>query len=178
MGVSVVSSVRSEEFYIEPVVNQGLIDQPLATQGGQVTPKATAVAARVPPEPPCLLAASQFHNVNAWIVRAILWGESRNKPSAINHNGNGTVDVGIAQINSIHFKELARYGIAPKNLMNACTGTYVAAWHLAKQVQRYGNTWAAVGGYHSQTAHLNAKYAKNIQTILHSWGQLGVSVKP
>lgn len=102
--------------------------------------------------------AAQFHNVNEGVLKAILKVESSGNPLAINRNANGTVDVGIAQMNSMHFKELAKYNIVPNQLFDACTAIYVAAWHLAKQIDRWGNTWFAIGAYHSATPYYNTRY--------------------
>lgn len=35
---------------------------------------------------------------------------------------------------------------------------------------RYGNTWQAIGAYHSETPHLRDEYARNIHAVLVSWG--------
>jgi hypothetical protein len=81
--------------------------------------------------------------LNAWEVR---------------RNSNGTLDVGMAGINSIHFSEIAKFGIAPEQLLDACVATYVAAWHLKKGMQKYGNTWFGIAAYHSVTPYLNNRY--------------------
>jgi len=109
-------------------------------------------------ESACIPAAAAYHRVNTEVLRAVLTVESGLNPAARHHNGNGTVDLGIGQINSTHWPELARYGVKPAHLLDACTGSYVAAWHLARQMQRFGNTWYAVGAYHSQTLALNQRY--------------------
>ena len=36
-------------------------------------------------------------------------------------------------------------------LMEPCKNVYIAAWHLKQKMNRYGNTWQAVGAYHSET---------------------------
>lgn len=33
-----------------------------------------------------------------------------------------------------------------------------------------GNTWQAIGAYHSETPHLRDEYARNIHAVLVSWG--------
>ena len=106
----------------------------------------------------CVVKAAERHSVNPWVLKAILKVESNFKPGAVTRNSNGTVDLGMAQINSIHLKELSNYGIAEDDLLNPCVSTYVAAWHLAKQHRRHGNTWFAVGAYHSATPCFNARY--------------------
>jgi soluble lytic murein transglycosylase-like protein len=106
----------------------------------------------------CIVPASQFHGVNAFILRAILRVESGLKSGAIGKNGNGTVDVGIGQMNSMHFPALAKFGVGPEELKNACIGTYVAAWQLKKGMTAHGNTWEAIARYHSGTPYFNKRY--------------------
>jgi soluble lytic murein transglycosylase-like protein len=119
---------------------------------------------------PCVMPASQYHGVNPWVLRAILKVESGFNPAAVNRNGNGSVDMGIAQINSIHLPELARWGVAPANLMDGCVATYVAAWHLSQQIQRHGNSWFGIASYHSTSPCQNARYAGLLWNALLDWG--------
>lgn len=106
----------------------------------------------------CIIPASEHHGVNPYVLRAILKVESGLNPAAIGKNKNGTVDIGIAQINSMHIPELRRLGVAPDWLTDACVGTFVAGWHLSKQISRYGNTWFGVATYHSATPYFNYRY--------------------
>lgn len=126
---------------------------------------ATNSFARKPPPPPytteperCIIPAAYYHGVNHAILRAILKVESNLNPQAVGKNDNGTQDVGIGQMNSMHFKELSKFGIAPEHLKDACVGTYVAAWHLKKGIAKHGNTWFAVARYHSATPYFNNRY--------------------
>lgn len=118
------------------------------------------------PNEGCILPAAQYHSVNAHILRAILKVESNLNPRAVAKNDNGSFDVGIGQINSIHFTELAKHGIGPGQLSDPCVGTFVAAWHLGKMVARHGNTWDAIARYHSATPYFNRRY----QALL--WNEL------
>jgi soluble lytic murein transglycosylase-like protein len=106
----------------------------------------------------CIAVAAKYHKVNHAVLSAILKVESSYNPGAVNRNADGSVDVGIGQMNSIHFKELATHGITPTDLMDPCVGSYVAAWHLGRQIQLHGNTWFAIGAYHSVTPHYNSRY--------------------
>lgn len=92
------------------------------------------------------------------MLKAILKVESNFNPHAANRNANGTVDVGIAQINSMHFARLDKYGIKPAHLMDGCVSTYVAAWHLASKIREHGNTWFGIAAYHSTTPCQNERY--------------------
>jgi soluble lytic murein transglycosylase-like protein len=118
---------------------------------------------------PCVMPAAQYHGVNPWVLRAILKVESDFNPDAVNRNPNGTVDVGMGQINSIHFSELAAWGIAPANLMDGCVATYVAAWQLSRQVRKHGNSWFGIASYHSTSPCENARYAALLWNVLLSW---------
>lgn len=138
------------------------------------------VVAQGPDQPnDCVSQAAIYHSVSPWVLRAIIQVESSFNPNALNKNNNGTVDVGIAQINSIHFKELEKYGIARRDLMNGCISSYVAAWHLRKQIKAYGNTWFAVGAYHSATPCFNRRYTGLVWNVLLKWGVVnGPRAKP
>ncbi|NTZ08037.1 lytic transglycosylase domain-containing protein [Burkholderia metallica] len=117
----------------------------------------------------CFDEAAKYQQVNPLILRAIAWQESRNRPAALNKNTNGSVDYGLMQINSIHLPTLSRYGIGRDTLMEPCKNVYIAAWHLKQKMNRYGNTWQAVGAYHSETPSLRDKYARQIAGILTQW---------
>jgi soluble lytic murein transglycosylase-like protein len=118
----------------------------------------------------CIDDAAAWHQVNAKVLRAIGWQESRLNPAAIGRNANGSTDLGAFQINSTHLPELARFGVTAQSLADGCVSAYVAAWHYRRQVDRLGNTWAAVGAYHSRTPALAEPYAMRIATILETWG--------
>ncbi len=112
----------------------------------------------------CVAPAAQHHGVNPSVLRAILAIESGTRADVISRNKNGSIDVGIAGINSIHFRDLAKVGITPDKLMDPCVSTYVAAWKLSKHMARFGNNWYGVAAYHSKTPYFNARY----QILLHN----------
>src|SRR5690349_11980473 len=117
----------------------------------------------------CFDEAARYQKVNPLILRAIAWQESHNRPDALHKNANGSTDYGLMQINSIHLPALAQYGISTDTLMQPCKSVYIAAWHLRQKMNKYGNTWAAVGAYHSETASLRDRYAQHIIGILSQW---------
>ncbi|NIJ93656.1 lysozyme-related protein Hpa2 [Xanthomonas campestris] len=114
----------------------------------------------------CFEEAAGYQHVNPWVLRAIAWQESRGRADAIHRNNNGTIDYGKMQINSIHLRRLSSYGISRDALMQPCVSVYVAAWRLREMTNKYGNTWAAVGAYHSETPAERDKYAHAIHAIL------------
>ena len=117
----------------------------------------------------CIDDAAARHHVNAAVLRAIGWHESALQPRAVGHNADGSVDLGAFQINSAHLPELARHGIDRAALADGCVSAEVAAWHYRRQVEQQGDTWLAVGAYHSHTAARAAWYANRIASILMRW---------
>ncbi|WP_428299782.1 lytic transglycosylase domain-containing protein [Hydrogenophaga sp.] len=120
----------------------------------------------------CVSAASLRHGVNPDLLRAILQVESGLQAHPVRRNANGSIDVGIAQINSIHFPELRRHGVEWPHLLQPCVGIHVAAWHLKNQILRHGNTWFAVGAYHSVTPAHNRAYQDRVVRALKRMGRL------
>lgn len=145
----------------------------LAWQGGTLLWSAALLvpcAARPVNPDDCISRAAAYHQVSPYVLRAIAWNESRMRPQAVGRNRNGTRDLGALQINTAHLPRLRRYGLDEQALMEPCTNAYVGAWLLREQMDRLGNTWQAVGAYHSQTPALNLRYALQIQRTLQSWG--------
>lgn len=120
----------------------------------------------------CAMDAAAYHRVNPQILMAIALVESSGRPDVIGRNKNQTIDVGLMGVNSIHFQNLVSKGVTPNNLMNECVSMYVAAWLYSHQVFKYGNTWKAVGAYHSRTPSLNEKYQFRVMSKLVEMGIL------
>ena len=120
----------------------------------------------------CFNEAAAYQGVNPWVLRAVAWYESKGDPDAIHQNANGSIDVGQLQINSIHFGDLAREGVPQRALTDPCVNVYVAAWLLKQKMVKYGNTWRAIGAYHSESPKQRDAYARSIQQVLVGWGQL------
>ena len=126
----------------------------------------------------CIADAAARHHVSADVLRAIGWQESRLQPLALGHNANGSIDVGAFQINSIHLSELARYGVDQQALTNGCVCADVAAWHYRRQIDLQGDSWLAVGAYHSRTPARAAWYANQIAAILMRWNVMPAGPLP
>lgn len=133
---------------------------------------ALASAAHIASAADCFEKAGAYQGVNPMMLRAIVWYESKGDANAINRNSNGSVDVGQAQINSIHFPTLAKHGIPARALTDECVNVFVAAWLLKQKMVKHGNTWRAVGAYHSETPAKRDAYARGIQKVLIGWGAL------
>ncbi|WP_233272684.1 lytic transglycosylase domain-containing protein [Paraburkholderia acidisoli] len=114
----------------------------------------------------CVLSAAEYHHVNPNILLAIAIVESRMRPDASHLNANGTSDMGLMQINSVHLNELAKYGVKRDDLYDGCKNVYTGAWILRKRLNEYGNTWAAIGAYHSATPALRDAYAARVHSTV------------
>lgn len=126
----------------------------------------------------CIIPASDHHQVNYHLLRAILVVESGLKPATVSKNKNNTADIGIAGINSVHLPELSRFGIGSAELLDECVSSYVAAWKLKKAIAKYGNTWKGIASYHSITPKHNDRYQILLQNELIRSGQLHGQLKP
>jgi hypothetical protein len=126
----------------------------------------------------CIADAAARHRVDADVLRAIGWQESRLQPAALGRNADGSVDIGAFQINSVHLPELARHGIDRQALGDGCVSADVAAWHYRRQVDLQGDTWLAVGAYHSRTSSRAAWYANQIAAILMRWRVMAPGALP
>lgn len=110
---------------------------------------ALALVAARPAHAFCFAQAAQDYGVNEALLRAIAKVESNNQPQARNTNTDGSVDVGLMQINSRHFATLAQYQITPSALLEPCVNVQVGAWVLAQAIRVHGPTWRAIGAYNA-----------------------------
>jgi len=86
------------------------------------------------------------NGLNEYVAYCVLYGESRMNPDAININSNGTLDAGIAQINSIHKDILMKDKFDYKKSI---------LWTINK-VKRDGN-WNAWYGYRDNNCGIFGK---------------------
>lgn len=115
----------------------------------------------------CIVEAAQCFQINPLLIKAIIWQESRNRQHEINRNTNNTIDVGIMQINKVHFKPLKSLGIDEALLRdNSCANVFSGTWVLKQSIERYGYTWDGIGNYHSRTPVHHDRYVKKIISLI------------
>lgn len=115
----------------------------------------------------CIVEAAQCFQINPLLIKAIIWQESRNRQQAMNRNTNSTIDVGIMQINTVHFKALKSLGIDEALLRdNSCANCFSGTWVLKQSIERYGYTWDGIGNYHSKTLVHHDRYVKKIISLI------------
>ena len=110
------------------------------------------------------------YGINPYLLAAIAKTESNFNPKAVRRNSNGTRDLGLMQINTLWLPTLAKYGIQEQHLFDPCVNLAVGAWILRSRQASFGNTWEAVGAYHSKTPKYKRNYAGqvygNLQNLL------------
>lgn len=117
----------------------------------------------------CVAQAGTRYVLSPRILEALVYVEAKGNPYAVSVNINGkghsqgilsltdarrvvsklwaegkNFDVGMAQINSQHAKT---YGLHPVVFLDPCVNLYWAAFILRQQVNRFHETWEAVGHY-------------------------------
>lgn len=119
----------------------------------------------------CFDEAAARYRVNEQVLRAIAFHESKLDPSIMVSNSNGSTDIGLMGINTIHLgrgEPLGRGGFTTKTLLQPCSNVMAGAFLLRKKMDQYGNTWQAVGAYHSTTEVYNQAYQAKIKIALES----------
>ena len=114
----------------------------------------------------CFEQAEATYGIHRDLLKAIALQESGLNPVAINKNSNGSVDVGLMQINSQWWPRLSRAGFNTDWLYDPCYNVLFGSWILAQNVARRGMTWEAVGAYHSPTDWRARQYSAQIATRL------------
>ncbi|EAM4449024.1 lytic transglycosylase domain-containing protein [Salmonella enterica] len=116
----------------------------------------------------CVQAAAHRYNLPVKLILAVIKTEG-GANGLVKHNKNGSVDLGIMQINSIHLRTLKKFGIGYNDILfRTCTNIEVGTWILRRQfsdVTDYRDSeqwWRAVGNYHSHTLRHNLAYQKKV----------------
>ena len=110
----------------------------------------------------CVTSAASLAGVHPAVLIGIMDKEG-GRVGGKTQNKNGTFDYGPMQVNTVWLGKLSQFGITKELLMNnGCVNVHIGAWVLAVQIREYGNTWAAVGAYHSRTPFRRDAYAADV----------------
>ena len=105
----------------------------------------------------CWDEAGRAYGVDPWLLYGIAVVESGLDPVALNLGHlrrTGSYDIGLMQINSRNLPALAELGVAPDRLWDPCASVQVGARILRERLDRYGDTWEAVGAYNASCTRL------------------------
>ena len=119
----------------------------------------------------CWDEVARTHGVDPWLLYGIAIVESGLDPAALNlgHLGRtGSYDIGLMQINSRNLPALAKLGVAPEHLWDACTSVQVGARILREKLDHYGETWEAVGAYNASCTRLKGTACRKAR-MTYAW---------
>lgn len=125
-----------------------------------------ALCALAAPALACWEEAAARYQLNAALLHALARTESGLNPRAVNHNRDGSRDIGLMQVNTAWLPRLAAHGIGERDLFDPCTNIHVGAWILAGNVSRFGPTWEAVGAYNARSPERRRAYAARVRRAL------------
>lgn len=95
----------------------------------------------------CIEHATNYYGTPYSLSLAIIKKES-GRPGTESKNRDGSLDLGRAQINSIHLGELKKFKIDKEMLRdNDCVNIYVSNWILKQNYNKYGDWTKAVIAY-------------------------------
>lgn len=119
----------------------------------------------------CWERAGTTYSIDPLLLMAIAKVESNMRSDAINTNRNGTQDIGLMQVNSIHLPAFREKGISKQKLLEPCTSVMAGAEILSGFIKRHGYGWEAVGAYNAGSAP--ARAALRHAYIRKIWNQYG-----
>lgn len=108
----------------------------------------------------CFEDAAKTYDLNPKLLEIIAMTESNLRPDAVNKNRNGTLDIGLMQINSSWIRIL---GLDAGYLIeNPCYNALIGARILRECIDRHGYTWEAVGCYNASAREKRIRYSWRI----------------
>lgn len=112
----------------------------------------------------CWADASARYNVPVDLLYAIARVETGNRAGLVSRpNKNGSYDIGLMQINSMHLRRLAKNGITERDLLGKpCVNLHVGAMILSEMISRHGYTWVAIGAYNAGSHDKRIIYARKV----------------
>ncbi|MEJ7745706.1 MAG: lytic transglycosylase domain-containing protein [Luteimonas sp.] len=118
----------------------------------------------------CIASAAVRYGVPPDLIRAIIKTEGGTTGQTVG-NSNGSRDMGLMQVNTIHLPMLARFGISREMVVNdECLNIQLGTFILQRELSRGGDFWTNVGAYNSRTPEHNVRYRakvwNNLQKIL------------
>ena len=122
-----------------------------------------------PITPACVEMVADRYQLHPDILFAVLLVEQGTVGKDNCHNGNGTCDIGPAQINDIHLPALQEAGITRELLKNnGCVNLAVMGWHLQRSLQDQpieseDDYLTAIARYHSKSPEFNERYRQRLK---------------
>jgi len=110
--------------------------------------------------------AGKAYNIDPQLLWSIAYKETRLNPKLISKkNKNGTYDIGIMQINSVHLPRLKKqYGINKEDLLHPKVNIFVGAEILRLCIDKHGLNSKGITCYNGRIR--NNTYGKEVLEIL------------
>lgn len=107
--------------------------------------------------------AFQVDPIALELIREVEGGQ----PGTASRNDNGSVDLGVMQVNSWWLPRLEALGITRDELQNdTCINVSVAAWIYVQEFAQSGDMARAVAAYHSPTPRHQARYLRLVERAI------------
>lgn len=109
------------------------------------------------------ISAGKYYHVNPEAPIGIARLESKFNPLAYNVNKDGSVDMGVMQINSSWIPTLQKFGLYnPKRLYEPTYNIFVGTWIFKQCLNRYGQSWQTIDCYNKgeKSAQKWSKYTE------------------
>lgn len=117
----------------------------------------------------CFDEAGRAYGINTNLLQSIARVESNLNPSAINRNLNGSIDIGIMQINS---SWIAKLGLDSSRLVSdPCYNVMTGAKIFKYCVDKHEYTWEAVGCYNAVSKHKRVDYSWKVYNKIKAEGK-------
>jgi len=121
----------------------------------------------------CFEQAAERYQVPAALLWAIAKVESNFDPQALYRNVDGSLDIGVMQVNSRWQQSF------PSEVWDAlddpCTNVEAGARILSDCLHRLGYTWQGIGCYNAVSREKQAAYARRILAVMQSMPQAGTT---
>ncbi len=115
----------------------------------------------------CVNYSAKYFNIHPYVIKALIVVEG-GKNGTMSKNSNGTYDMGIMQINTIHLPALQKKypnitwkDIATNTCINIGVGTSILNDRL-KEIKNKEDFWIGVGNYHSKTPKYRNRYLEKV----------------
>lgn len=112
----------------------------------------------------CVNAASRHFRINKMVIDSIIDVEG-GKIGTVSKNSNGSFDLGIMQINTIHLSNIKKHFPtvdATDLVYKPCINIAIGTWILSERLKETDSFWIGVGNYHSKTPKYRTRYLQKI----------------
>lgn len=113
----------------------------------------------------CIVVAAKHFNINPLVIKAIARVEGGGI-GTLSKNTNGTYDMGVMQINTIHIPAIQKAypALTWQDLTyKPCVNIGVGTWILRQRLDETDDFWKGVAHYHSKTPKYRDRYLRLVR---------------